>query len=181
MKPFSTALRLRRWLCLDKVMLWHYFEQSAILPVTVHWVSAVCQLRQVNFLKLSGVKPSYGASATPDCHIPELMKFQKVMLCRRKIVRKSLMIRQNHVTKRLAADNHFMLLFWWCPFKIQKEKRTCLQFTSTDFLSIVLTPLRIRWTILWSEGPEQATLCPLLNYYKFTDIWVLWWAWSSLM
>ncbi len=26
-----------------------------------------------------------------------------------------------------------MLLLWWCPFKIQKEKRAGLQFTSTDF------------------------------------------------
>jgi hypothetical protein len=40
-----------------------------------------------------------------------------------------------------------MLLLWWCPFKIQKEKRAGLQFSSTDFLSKVSTPLRIRWTI----------------------------------
>jgi hypothetical protein len=32
------------------------------------------------------------------------------------------------------------------PLKIQKEKRAGLQFTSKDYLSIVLTPLRIRWT-----------------------------------
>jgi hypothetical protein len=28
------------------------------------------------FLKFSGVKPFYGARATADCHILELMKFQ---------------------------------------------------------------------------------------------------------
>ncbi len=40
-----------------------------------------------------------------------------------------------------------MLLLRWCPFKMQKEKWPGLQFTRTDFLSLVLTPLRIRWTI----------------------------------
>jgi hypothetical protein len=40
-----------------------------------------------------------------------------------------------------------VLLFWWCPFKIQKEKWPGLQFMRTDYLSFVLTPLRIRWTI----------------------------------
>jgi hypothetical protein len=39
-------------------------------------------------------------------------------------------------------------------FKIQKEKRAGLQFTSTDYLSLLLTPLRIRWTI------------PLIGVYK---------------
>jgi hypothetical protein len=40
-------------------------------------------------LKLSGVKPSYGARATADCHIPELMKFSKssyVSLCSDKAI-----------------------------------------------------------------------------------------------
>ncbi len=40
-----------------------------------------------------------------------------------------------------------MFLLWWCPFQIWKEKWAGLQFTSTDYLSIVLTPVRIRWTI----------------------------------
>ncbi len=40
-----------------------------------------------------------------------------------------------------------MLLLWWCPFKIQKEKQVGLQFTSTDYLSLLLTPLWIHWTI----------------------------------
>jgi hypothetical protein len=33
------------------------------------------------------------------------------------------------------------------PYKIQKEKRARLQFTSIDYFSLVLTPLKIRWTI----------------------------------
>ncbi len=45
-----------------------------------------------------------------------------------------------------------MFLLWWCPFKIRKEKRAGLQFTSTDYLSIVLTPVRIRWTVPLSCG-----------------------------
>ncbi len=40
-----------------------------------------------------------------------------------------------------------MLLLWWCPFKIQKEKWPGLQLTRTDYLSLVMTPFRIRWTI----------------------------------
>ncbi len=50
-----------------------------------------------------------------------------------------------------AVENGFLLLLWWCPFKIQKEKRAGLQFTSTDYLALLLTPLRIRWTIPLSE------------------------------
>jgi hypothetical protein len=46
------------------------------------------------------------------------------------------------------------------PFKIQKEKRAGLQFTSTDFLSLLLTPPRIRWTI------------PLKVYYHNSPIGV---------
>jgi hypothetical protein len=76
MKPFSAALRLIRWLCLDKVTLRHYFQQSAILSVTFTLTSTVCQFQKVHFLKLSSGKPSYGARVTANFHIPELMKFQ---------------------------------------------------------------------------------------------------------
>jgi hypothetical protein len=48
-----------------------------------------------------------------------------------------------------------MLLLWWCPFKIQKEKRAGVQFTRTDVLSLVLTPLRNRWTIPLSKPVQQ--------------------------
>jgi hypothetical protein len=43
-----------------------------------------------------------------------------------------------------------MVLFSSCdgvPLKIQKEKRMGVQFTSTNNLNLVLTPLRIRRTI----------------------------------
>ncbi len=36
---------------------------------------------------------------------------------------------------------------WLCPFKIQKEKRVGLQLTSMYRTSLVLTPLRIHWTV----------------------------------
>ncbi len=51
----------------------------------------------------------------------------------------------------LFREKGFMLLLWWCPFKIQKEKWASFQFTSTDYLSLVLIPLRIRWTITLSS------------------------------
>jgi hypothetical protein len=35
-----------------------------------------------------------------------------------------------------------MLLSWWCPFKIQKEEWQGLQFTTTDYLSIISISLR---------------------------------------
>jgi hypothetical protein len=49
------------------------FHQSAILPVTL-----TLTFRSLSFLEsqISGVKPSYGARATADCHISELMKFR---------------------------------------------------------------------------------------------------------
>jgi hypothetical protein len=53
-----------------------------------------------------------------------------------------------------------MLLLLWCPFKIQKENLAGLQFTSTDYLSLVLAPLRIRWTIpLIFFGCTLSTVC----------------------
>ncbi len=47
-----------------------------------------------------------------------------------------------------------MLLLWCCPFKIQKDERAGLQFNSPDYLSLLLTPLRIRWTIPLNSGLE---------------------------
>jgi hypothetical protein len=60
--------------------------------------------------------------------------------------RKVNFIRQSHLTN-LKPLKMVLCSSWWCPFKIQKEKRAGLQFTSTDYLSLLLTPLRIRWTI----------------------------------
>ncbi len=53
-----------------------------------------------------------------------------------------------------------MLLLWWCPFKIQKEKLPGLQFMTTDYLSLVLTPLRIRWTIPLNNHDSKAESDP---------------------
>jgi hypothetical protein len=47
----------------------------------------------------------------------------------------------------LAAENGFMLLLLWCPFKIQQEKWAGLQCTCMDRMGLVLTSLRIRWKI----------------------------------
>jgi hypothetical protein len=73
--------------------------------------------------------------------------------------------RQSHLINLFAAENGFMLLLWWCPFKIKKEKWPGLQFTRTDYLSLVLTPLRIRWTIPLSRTQPSndisAVLCIL--------------------
>jgi hypothetical protein len=52
-----------------------------------------------------------GVDEIPVSHLPEMEKCQKVNL-----------IRQSHLTNINAGENGFMLLFWWCPFKIQKEK-----------------------------------------------------------
>ncbi len=51
-----------------------------------------------------------------------------------------------------------MLLLWWCPIKIQKEKLPGLQFTTTDYLSLVLTSLRIRWAIHTFKDSFRARL-----------------------
>jgi hypothetical protein len=76
-----------------------------------------------------------GIDEIPVSHLKQMENCQKVTL-----------IRQSHLTNRYAAENDFLILLW-CPFKIQKEKQVGLLFTSTDYLSIVSTPLRIRWTI----------------------------------
>ncbi len=49
------------------------FQQSAILSVTLTLTFRSLSITESQF---SGVKPSYGARATADCHIPELMKFR---------------------------------------------------------------------------------------------------------
>jgi hypothetical protein len=63
-----------------------------------------------------------------------------------------------------------MLLLGWCPFKIRKEKLAGLHFTSTDYLSLVLTPPRIRWTIplnLCFQGLSKPFRCEIgVVFYK---------------
>jgi hypothetical protein len=51
------------------------------------------------------------------------------------------LIRQSHLTNLSAAENGLLLLLRWCSFNIQKEKRAGLQFTSTDYLSLLLALL----------------------------------------
>jgi hypothetical protein len=68
-----------------------------------------------------------------------------------------------------------MLLLWWCPFKIQKANWAGLQFTRTDFLSLVLTPLRIRWTIPlscweWFYAPIVMVSLKLSIYKKLSGL-----------
>ncbi len=121
-KPFSAAWRLIRWPCLVKVTLWLSFQQSTILYVTL----------TLTFRSLS----IPGIDEIPLSHFTETEKFLKFTL-----------IRQSHLTNLLAAENGFLILLWWYPFKIQKEKWAGLQFTSTDYLCSLLTPLRIRWTV----------------------------------
>ncbi len=49
------------------------FQQSAILSVTLTVIFRSLSIPESQF---SGIKPSYGARATADCHISEPMKFQ---------------------------------------------------------------------------------------------------------
>ncbi len=63
-----------------------------------------------------------------------------------------------------------MLLLRWCPFKIQTEKWPGLQFTRTDYLSLVLTPLKICWTIpltlIPTGEPTSGPHCFRAKYLK---------------
>ncbi len=124
------------------------------LTLTFHSLS----IRNVNFLKHGGVRPSYGANAIADSrileideipvrHLTETEKSRKVNLLDKAILQ---------IFKLLK-----MVLCSSCdgvPFIIQKEKRAGLQFTSTDYMSLLLTHLRIRWTI-----PLNGRYCPRLK------------------
>jgi hypothetical protein len=51
-----------------------------------------------------------------------------------------------------------MVLYSSCdgvPLKFEEKKQAGLQFTSTNYLSLVLTPLRICWTVPLSEEHEN--------------------------
>jgi hypothetical protein len=52
-----------------------------------------------------------------------------------------------------------MLLLRWCLFEIHKEKQAGLQFNGLDYLSRVLAPLRIRWTIPLVNETGEFRLC----------------------
>ncbi len=53
-----------------------YFQQSALLSVTLTLTFRSLSILESQFSKFSGVRPSYGARATVDCRIPELIKFR---------------------------------------------------------------------------------------------------------
>jgi hypothetical protein len=72
-KTIFSGLKISKMAFLDKVTLWRYFQQSAILSVTLTLTFRYLSIPESQF---SGVKPSYGARATADCRIPELMKFR---------------------------------------------------------------------------------------------------------
>jgi hypothetical protein len=81
----------------------------------------------------------------------------------------------------LAAENGFILLLWWCPFRIKKEKLVGLQFTSTDYLSLVLNPLRIRWTVpLRSSILPSYVHHPWSRYLHFDMILLITLSWRLL-
>ncbi len=131
-------------------MQWRSFNSQLYSLWHLHWLSAVCQFWKVNFLKHGDVRPSYGAPIA-DCRIPELMKFWQVISPRRKIPGKPIWLDKAilQIFKPMK-----MVLCFSCDgvtFKIQNEKRAGLQFTSTDYLNLLLTTLRIRWTIPFSR------------------------------
>jgi hypothetical protein len=70
-----------------------------------------------------------------------------------------------------------MLLSWWCNFKIQYKELAGLQFSIKDCFSLVLTPVRMRWTIplvtisrLEGEGYGECTV----EYSDFPLDQLLW-------
>jgi hypothetical protein len=58
-----------------KVMLRRFFQQSALLSVTLALTFRNLLILESQFSKHGGVRPSYGAKVIADCHIPVLMKF----------------------------------------------------------------------------------------------------------
>ncbi len=64
-----------------------------------------------------------------------------------------------------------MLLLWWCLFKIQKEKRKGLQFTSPEYFSLLLTPLRIRKLVV--AGSFHEKFPDPTKWYGFDRSWPL--------
>ncbi len=100
-------------------------KMALLHPILENWLSGISRLRKVNLSVTESI-----ADCWKERHSVTLT-------------------RQNHFFYLLTSENGFLLILWRCPFKIkiQKEKWPGLQFTRTDYLSLVLTPLRIRWTI----------------------------------
>jgi hypothetical protein len=70
-----------------------------------------------------------------------------------------------------------MVLFSSCPFKIQKEKWPDLQLTRTDYLGLVLTPVRTGWTIplrmvVLSKTTTSSSTSKVVQGFKINDrVW----------
>jgi hypothetical protein len=69
-----------------------------------------------------------------------------------------------------------MLLLWWCPFQIQKEKWLGLLFTMTVFFSLALIPLINRWTIpickcKTARNSYALYTCPKLRLKYTAKLW----------
>ncbi len=128
-------------------MLRRSFQQPAKLSVTLTLIFRSLSITESQFTKHGGVRPSYGGKGDGGFSYFGIYEISGSHLTETEKCRKVNLIRQSHLKNLSASENGFLLFLWWCPFKIQKEKRAGLQFTSTDNLSLLLTPIRIRWTI----------------------------------
>ncbi len=92
--------------------------------VLENWLSGIDKLRKVNVSVTESIgdcwKERHSITVTRKKAILLIFKLLKIVLCS-------------------SCDG--------VPYKIQKEKWSGLQFTRTDYLSLVLTLLRLRWTI----------------------------------
>jgi hypothetical protein len=75
-KTIFRGLKISKMALSGRSDVTRYFQQSAILSVTLTLTFHSLSIPESHFLKFSGIKPSYGARATADCCIPELIKFR---------------------------------------------------------------------------------------------------------
>ncbi len=67
-----------------------------------------------------------------------------------------------------------MFLLWWCSFKIWKRKRAGVQFISTNHLSLVSPPVRIRLTIsLNSKYNKHYRVAVQTMLIEVVTLWIL--------
>jgi hypothetical protein len=124
-------------------MLQCYFRQSNILSVALTLTFCSLPIPESQFSKtwrrkaiLVGKGSSRLSSSRideiPVSHLPEMQKSRKINL-----------IRQSHLINLKAPENGYILLLRWCPFKIQYKNLPCLQFRSTNRLSLLSAPLEL--------------------------------------
>jgi hypothetical protein len=73
-KTIFSGLKIKKMAYLIKVTLRCYFQQSAIVSVTLTLTFRSLSIPESQFSKHGGVRLFYGVKAIADCHIPELMK-----------------------------------------------------------------------------------------------------------